>query len=136
MKIVPIKGGKNLIIRRQIVFFIIGIGISSVFLGLAFLLPEIHGLAQPSPCYNKLAVDGDEVNQVRDAVEVSRITFFPFGLDCTWGWPGGAKEEQFFWDWRLNAMLYGGITVAAFGCVLLVRPQRRGPASKIKSPVG
>jgi hypothetical protein len=122
---VPIKGGKNLMIRRQISFLLIGVGISSVFLGLAFLLPEIHGLAQPSPCYNKLPVNGDEVNQVRDAVEVSRITFFPFGLDCTWGWPGGAKEEQFFWDWRLNAMLYGGATLGVIGAALLLLPRRK-----------
>ena len=121
----PIKGGKNLMIRRQISFLLIGVGISSVFLGLAFLLPEIHGLAQPSPCYNKLPVNGDEVNQVRDAVEVSRITFFPFGLDCTWGWPGGAKEEQFFWDWRLNAMLYGGATLGVIGAALLLLPRRK-----------
>lgn len=127
MKIVPNKGEKNKKIRRRIGFFLLGIGIASVLLGLVFLLPEMHSIAQPSPCYNKLPVDGDEVNQVRDAVEVSRITFFPFGLDCTWGWPGGAKEEQFFWDWRLNAMLYGGVTVAASGYVLLVRPQRHDP---------
>ncbi len=118
-------GVKNSEKRRRIGAITITIGVASALLGLVFLLPELHGLAQPSPCYNKLPVNGDEVNQVRDAVEVSRITFFPFGLDCTWGWPGGAKEEQFFWDWRLNAMLYGGATLGVIGAALLLLPRRK-----------
>ena len=116
---------KNSKKRRRIGGITLALGVASMLIGCAFLLPVLHGYEQPSPCYDHLPVVGDERDQVRGAVEVSRITVFPFGLDCTWGWPGGVQEQQFFWRWEVNAMLYGGTTVAAFGYVLLVRPQRR-----------
>ena len=114
-------------IRRRIGGVVLAVGVASTLLGCLYLLPVLHGYARPEPCYKELPVGGDERDRVRGAVEVSRITLFPFGLDCTWGWPGGAQETRYFWDLHLNSILYGGATLGVFGYVLLVRPQRHDP---------
>jgi hypothetical protein len=113
---------KNL---RRVGIVLLTLGVTASLLGGALLLPEMHILSQPEPCYAQLPVAGEEREQVKDAVEVSRITAFPIGLECTWVWSGRAIERQFYWDWSLNTLLFGGGLFVIAGVSQLLYSARR-----------